>query len=43
MVDSNVEKSEKNIGEKIFSLFIAIFPEFAIKVLKGGNRVNREI
>ena len=41
--DSYVEKSEKNIGENIFTLSIAVFPEFAIKVSKGGNCVNREI
>ena len=42
-VDSHVEKSEKIIGEKIFSLSLAVFPEFAIKVFKGGNCINREI
>ena len=42
-VDSHVEKSEKNIWEKNFSLSTAVFPEFAIKVLKGGNSVYREI
>ena len=31
--DSYVEKSEKNIGAKIFTLSIAVFPEFAIQVL----------
>ena len=41
--DSYVEKSEKNIGSKIFTLSIAVFPEFALKVSKGGNCVNREI
>ena len=40
---SYVEKSEKNIGAKIFTLSIAVFPEFAFKVSKGGNCVNREI
>ena len=41
--DSYEEKSEQNIGEKIFTLSIAVFPEFAIKVSKGGNCVYREI
>ena len=41
--DSHVEKLEKNFGENIFSLSIAVFSESAIKVLKGGNCVNREI
>ena len=31
------------MGEKNFSQSIAVFPEFAIKVLKGGNCINREI
>ena len=42
-VDSHVEKSEKIIGKKNFCLSIAVFTEFAIKVLKGGNCINREI
>ena len=41
--DSYVEKSEKYIGEKMLSLSLAVLPEFAIKVLKGGNCVYREI
>ena len=31
--DSYVEKSEKNIGAKIFTLSIAVLPEIAIQVL----------
>ena len=31
--DSCVEKSEKNIGAKNFTLSIAVLPEFAVKVL----------
>ena len=30
--DSYVEKSEKNIGARIFTLSLAVFPEFVIKV-----------
>ena len=30
--DSYAEKSEKNIGAKIFTLSIAVYPEFAIQV-----------
>ena len=33
MVNSYVKKSEKNIGAKIFTLSIAVYPEFAIQVL----------
>ena len=40
---SYAKKSEKNIGEKIFALSVAVFSVFTIKKFKGGNCVNKEI
>ena len=42
-MSSYAEKSEKNIGEKIFALSVAVFSVFTIKKFKGGNCVNKEI
>ena len=40
---SYAKKSEKNIGEKIFALSVAVFSVFTIKKFKGDNCVNKEI
>ena len=42
-MDSKVEKLEKNNDEKIFDLSFTVLWQFAIKILKGGNSVYREI